>query len=411
MFEWLIDLLPQNSEVIVVLLVVLIILVIAILIYLISNSLMLPILNKVVKKSATKLDDELVNHQVFSKLLKMIPFLFIYYAVTVIPYVTVSAVAVMQKMSVIAIIVLTLRLIFAFFSVINSVYSRVVSSKSRPIKGYLQLFQIFISVIAGIYIISLLLDQSPIALLTGIGGLTAVLLLIFKDTILSLVASIQLTSNDMLQVGDWIEMSSLGADGDVIDMALHTVKVQNFDKTIVTIPTSKLVDGSFKNWRGMSASGGRRIKRSINLDLNTIRFLSDDEIDNFSNYELLSKYIADKKEELLKENNTSNGNLNLLANKRMLTNVGTFRAYVVAYLRAHSKIRNDMTFLVRQLEPLAEGLPLQIYVFTNDIAWVNYEGIQSDIFDHLLAIIPEFGLRVFQKASGYDFRQINKRNS
>ncbi len=403
MFNWLIKLMPYENKLLVVFLVSLIVLLAAVLIYFMATTLILPLLEKIAKRSKTKLDDELINHKIFTKLFKVIPFLFIYYAVNVIPYIDDSIKSSLQKITVIAIIVLALRLIFAFIAIVNAIYTEFGYSKGRPIKGYLQLLKIFLTIIAGICIISLLLDQSPTGLLTGIGGLTAVLLLIFKDTILSLVASIQISSNNMLQVGDWIEMPAFGADGDVIDIALHTVKVQNWDKTIVTIPTSKLVDSSFKNWRGMTESGGRRIKRSINIDVNTIRFLTEDEVTKFNSFELLKDYMIAKRDDLEKENLDKEG-----FNKRMLTNIGTFRAYTVNYLKAHPNIHDNMTFLVRQLEPTSEGLPLQIYVFVNDIAWANYEGIQSDIFDHLFSIIPEFGLRIFQKASGNDFMQLNK---
>jgi miniconductance mechanosensitive channel len=209
----------------------------------------------------------------------------------------------------------------------------------------------------------------------------------------------------MIRVGDWIEMPQFGADGDVVDIALHTVKVQNWDKTITTIPTHRLISDSFKNWRSMSESGGRRIKRALLLDMNSIRFLDDADIERFGNFVLLQDYIAEKKKELEEYNQSvTAGDPSLVANARKLTNIGTFRMYVVQYLRSHPKIHKEMTFLIRQLSPTPSGLPLEIYVFSNDVAWVPYEGIQSDIFDHLLAIVPEFGLRVFQQPTGQDFQ-------
>lgn len=401
MIEWLIKLLPFKNEMLIILTTSSIIILFAYLLYLAANIFIHPLIKKIVTRSKTRFDDELIEHRFFIKLFKVIPFLFLYYAVNIIPYVDAALKDVIQKILIVCIIILAMRLIFAFFDIVNSIYTSFDSSKRRPIKGYIQLLKIFLSIISGICIVSIFLDQSPTGILTGIGGLTAVLLLIFKDTILSLVASIQLSSNQMLQVGDWIEMPGFGADGDVIDIALHTVKVQNWDKTIVTIPTSKLVDTSFKNWRGMSESGGRRIKRSINIDIGTIRFLTDDEVLKFSRFELLKSYMDQKTEALGNENDEKE-----IFNKRRLTNIGTFRAYIEAYLKDHPKIHDDMTFLVRQLEPSEKGLPIQIYVFANDIVWANFEGIQSDIFDHLLAIIPEFGLSVFQNASGSDFRSL-----
>ena len=292
----------------------------------------------------------------------------------------------------------------------NTLYSRRAAAKSRPIKGYIQIGKIFLYSVGSIVAIATLFDKNPTTFLVGLGGMTAVLLLIFKDTILGLVASVQLTSNDMVQVGDWIEMPSVGADGDVIDVALHTVKVQNWDKTISTIPTHKLITDSFKNWRGMQASGGRRIKRSINLDMSTIRFLDEDDIERFGEFALLKDYIAGKRAELEDYNREHDSEESAIVNARRLTNVGTFRAYTINYLRSHPMVNRGMTFLVRQLQPTENGLPLEIYIFTSTTNWNAYEAIQADLFDHLLAILPEFGLRVFQRPSGGDFALLAEGN-
>lgn len=257
--------------------------------------------------------------------------------------------------------------------------------------------------VAVIFIIALLTGESPWELLAGLGALTAVLLLIFRDTILSFVASLQIASNDLVHVGDWIEMPKYGADGDVIDIALHTIKVQNWDKTITVIPTYKLIEESFKNWRGMTAAGGRRIKRAIHIDLNTIEFCTDEMLDRFEKIRLIADYIQNKRTEISNDpKNKENENIN----KRRLTNIGTFRIYIEKYIQSHPKIHKDLTCMVRQLAPTAQGLPLEIYMFTNDTAWVNYEAIQSDIFDHILAIISEFGLRVYQQPAGHDMARI-----
>jgi miniconductance mechanosensitive channel len=260
--------------------------------------------------------------------------------------------------------------------------------------------------LAGLSIFSILLDRSLWVFLSGIGAMSAVLLLIFKDTILSLVASITITNNDMVHVGDWIEMPKYGADGDVIDVALHTVKVQNWDKTITTVPTHALMADSFKNWRGMSNSGGRRIKRSLFFDMNTVRFLVPDEIERFSQWSLLRDYICEKQAAIERFNADPSRDEAIRADIRSLTNIGTLRAYIYNFVKANEKIHKDMTLLVRQLSPSAEGLPIEIYCFTNDTDWVAYEEIQSDLFDHIIAIVPEFGLRVFQRPVGADFERV-----
>ncbi len=286
----------------------------------------------------------------------------------------------------------------------NHIYARRPTAGSRPIKGYVQVGKIVIFSISAILVVAALIDRSPILLFSGLGAMAAVLMLVFKDTILSLVASVQLTSNDMIRVGDWIEMPKYGADGDVVDIALHTVKVQNWDLTITTIPTHKLIEDSFKNWRGMSESGGRRIKRPLMIDQNSVRFLSDAEVDNLERFALIRPYL-DAKEAEIAAWNLANPDSAETVNARRLTNVGTFRAYIVAYLKAHPRITDRMTMLVRQLSPSPEGLPIEIYCFTATTAWGEYEDIQSDIFDHLIAILPEFGLRLFQQPTSLDFQQ------
>ena len=287
----------------------------------------------------------------------------------------------------------------------NELYARRPEARSRPIKGYIQVVKIAMFCGAAILMIAVLIEQSPLLLLSGLGAMAAVLLLVFKDTILSLVASVQLTSNDMLRVGDWIEMPSMDADGDVIDIALHTVKVQNFDKTITTIPTHKLIADSFRNWRGMSDSGGRRIKRALVLDQNSVRFLDEVEVAGLKRFRLLEEYLARKQDEIAEWNRHELASDSDAINARRITNIGTLRAYVIAYLQSHPRIAGEgFTLMVRQLPPSPQGLPLEIYCFANTIDWAEYEAIQADIFDHMLAILPEFGLRVFQQPSGLDLQ-------
>ena len=289
----------------------------------------------------------------------------------------------------------------------NELYSRRPESRSRPIKGYVQVVKIAIYFGAAILMIAVLIEQSPLLLLSGLGAMAAVLMLVFKDTILSLVASVQLSSNDMLRVGDWIEMPGMNADGDVVDIALHTVKIRNFDKTITTIPTHRLIADSFRNWRGMSESGGRRIKRALVVDQNSIRFLDDKETDDLKRFRLLDDYLARKQEEIAEWNRHELSSDCDTINARRITNIGTLRAYVIAYLKSHPRIAGaGFTLMVRQLPPGPQGLPLEIYCFTDTVEWPQYEAIQADIFDHMLAILPEFGLRIFQNPSGQDFAQL-----
>ena len=287
-------------------------------------------------------------------------------------------------------------------SYVNELYARRPEAKNRPIKGYVQVVKIAVYCGALILAIATLMDRSPLLLLSGLGAMAAVLLLVFKDTILSLVASVQIATNDMLRVGDWIEMPSMSADGDVIDIALHTVKVQNFDKTITTIPTYKIITDSYRNWRGMKEAGGRRIKRAIHIDQTGIRFMSDEESVDVRRFRILADYLEGKQAELAQWN--AKNAANSPVNARRLTNMGTFRAYVGAYLQRHPHVRSDMTVMVRQLPPEPEGLPLEIYCFTDTTEWSEYEAIQSDIFDHLIAILPEFGLQLYQQPSGMDMR-------
>lgn len=299
-----------------------------------------------------------------------------------------------------AVIVLTVALAAGrLLDLADVVYRRRPDAPNKPIKGFLQLGKIVIFVVAAILIVSMLVNRNPLILLSGLGAMAAVLMLIFQDTILSLVASLQLGSNDMVRIGDWIEMPSQNADGDVIEIALHTVKVQNWDRTITTVPVRKLITDSFKNWRGMVESGGRRIKRSLYIDQRSVRFLDAAEVVHLEDFVLLDEYLDRKRGELADWNARLEVKGAKPINARRVTNLGTFRAYVEQYLRSNPNIHQEMTLLVRQLQPGATGIPLEIYCFTNDIRWDVYEGIQSDIFDHLLAILPTFDLRVFQQCS------------
>ncbi|MEH7113776.1 mechanosensitive ion channel domain-containing protein, partial [Neobacillus niacini] len=288
----------------------------------------------------------------------------------------------------------------------NDIYQTFEISKIRPIKGYIQVVNIVVITVGIILLIADLIGKNPLIFLSGIGALSAVLLLVFKDSLLGLVAGIQLSANDMVRVGDWIEMPKYGADGDIIDISLNTVKVQNFDKTITTIPSYALISDSFINWRGMQTSGGRRIKRSLFIDTSSITFCTVEMIEKFKNIHYLSDYIVVREREIAEFNSKNDINRTNPVNGRALTNIGVFRAYISKYLQHHSGINQEMTLLVRQLAPTEHGMPLEIYAFSNDIRWAVYETIQADIFDHLFAVAKEFGLRLFQNPSGEDLKTI-----
>jgi miniconductance mechanosensitive channel len=353
-------------------------------------------------RTSNKWDDALVEAKFFHAAARIVPGVIFYLSSGLLD----GAQQWVERLSFIYILLVATQLIQSLVTAIDAIASSSDWAKKRPIKVYLQVAAIIVYVVVGIVILATLLDKNPLAIFTGLGALTAVLMLVFKDTILGFVAGIQLAAHDMVRIGDWIVMPKYGADGDVIDISVNTVKVQNWDKTISTVPTYSLVSDSFKNWRGMSESGGRRIKRSISIDMTSIHFCDEDMLETFRKFELIRDYIDQKISDIQKESASQPKNTDVPINSRRLTNVGTFRAYIEAYLRSHPKIHKDMTFLVRQLAPSATGLPIEIYVFSNDQVWAHYESIQADIFDHLLASVPEFGLRVFQNPTGSDFARL-----
>ena len=374
----------------------------AVIIDLIVKRMLLRAVRTLASRSSVSWDNALVSHNVFGRLAQVVPALIVFFGVSLVPELPEVAAKLIRNIAMGYMTLMLTMTVSAMLSAVNTIYESTAAARERSIKGFIQLVQIVVWVLGGILITATLLDRSPLLLLSGFGAMTAILLLVFKDTILSLVASIQLTAQDMVHVGDWIEMPQFGADGDVIDVQLHTVKVQNWDKTITTIPTHRLITDSFKNWRGMSQTGARRIKRAIVIDVSSIRIQTEDEVDHFTRFALLGEYIKDKEQELAEYNAGLNTEVDEQVNRRRLTNVGTFRAYAFNYLKNHPRIDQNMTLIVRQLAPGPEGLPLEIYCFTNTTEWAVYEDIQSDIFDHLLAIVAEFGLRLFQKPAGSD---------
>jgi miniconductance mechanosensitive channel len=347
---------------------------------------------------------EISDSGIIARLADIVPALVLSLGLGLVPGLPAAAVTVARNV-LSGFIVLSVALaLAAALDFLNVLHQRRGRAALHPIKGYLQVLKIVIYVVAAVLIVAVLVDRSPLILLSGLGAMAAVLILIFQDTLLSAVASVQIASNDIIRVGDWIEVPQLHADGDVIDIALHTVKVQNWDKTITTIPTKRFISDSFRNWRGMRESGGRRIKRSLYLDQHSVHFLAPEEWAHLRRFSLLEQYLEDKRREIDEWNARLAERGQEPVNTRRITNIGCFRAYVERYLRSHAGVHQDMTLMVRQLSPTADGLPLEIYCFANTVAWVPYENTQSDIFDHLLAIVPEFGLRVFQHPSGSDLR-------
>ncbi|MBD3225076.1 MAG: mechanosensitive ion channel [Caldithrix sp.] len=375
--------------------------------FILTNYFVVRLLKKIAQKSKTNFDDFLVESPLLRRLSFIVPVLIIYNFAALFPPIAI----VIQKICQLLLLWLVLRSITAFLNAFNKYYETQSVSKERPIKGYIQIAIIILYILSIIVIIGLLTGQSPWVLLSGVGALTAVILLIFRDTILSFVAGIQIASYDLVHVGDWIEMSKFGADGDVIDIALHTVKVQNWDKTIVSIPTHKLTEESFKNWRGMQQAGGRRIKRAVYIDQNSIKFLDREQVARFRKVHLITDYVDRKQAELEAYNRKHNIDESTLINGRRMTNLGTFRAYINAYISKHPKINPGLTHMIRQLPPGPEGVPIEIYFFITETIWKNYEQVQADVFDHILAIVPLFDLRIFQNPTGGDFQQLIRKDT
>ncbi len=357
-------------------------------------------IRKLIKNSKNDWDDILLEKKVFHSLSTLVPLIFIQYlSIPILSHFSflIPFVHIFVKVSIVLVIT---SVMVKTLKTLNEVSTRIPYFKDKPIGSYVQLVNIMINVVAAILIFATILNRDPLALLGALGALTAVLMLVFKDTILGLVASIQLSSHDMVRVGDWVSMPKYETDGDVLEITLNTVKIQNWDKTISTIPTYAFISGSFKNWRGMTDSRGRRIKRSINIDMTSIRFCKDEEIIQYKGVELLKDYIESIQKVISSHNDTNRHDKAYLLNGRNLTNIGLFREYAHQYLLANKNLRMDLTLMVRQLEPTENGLPIEIYCFSNNIEWTVYEGIQADIFDHLLSSISNFDLEIFQNPTG-----------
>lgn len=316
-----------------------------------------------------------------------------------------------QKGLTIYVLIVLIAILNSSFAVVDDVYRTHEISKKRPIKAFLQIVELVIVILFMIFIIASWIHESPLVLLSGFGAFAAILSLIFKDTLLGFIAGIQLSFNDMVRIGDWIEMPKYFVDGTVSDITLISVEIENSDNTTTTVPAYALVSDSFKNWRGMIQSGSRRLKRAVFIDMTSITFCTEEMLDRFSKYEYLSTYIAGKRKEFARAAGKSPLQTEIKSSRQKLTNIGVFRIYLEKYLAHNPKIHENMTILVRQLPADSKGLPLEIYAFATETDWISYENIQSDIFDHIYAIAPSFGLRLFQEPSGHDMSSISMSGS
>ena len=376
--------------------------------YIIFKPIIISLVTKATKKSKTNWDDILLHNHLFHRIALLIPAIIVDILV---PYVfernSVLETGISTSID-IYIVMVIVSILTAFLNAVNTIFSTTKLGQSKSIKGYIQVGKIIIFFIAAIVVFSILTGKDALAILAGLGAFAAVLLLIFQDAIKGLVSGIQISANDMIRIGDWVSVPKYGADGNVIEIALTTIKIQNWDKTISMIPSYALVSESFSNWRGMEESGGRRIKRSIYIDVSSIHFLSEEEKNHLLDVGLLENYIKEKDQEITQFNTNVTNAQKLHINGRRLTNIGVFRKYLEEYLRQNNQINHNMTFMVRQLQSSEKGLPIEIYAFSKIQSWIEYEGIQSDIFDHIFAAIPAFNLRIFQNPTGKDFQSLGK---
>ncbi len=372
----------------------------------VAKRILVRMLGRLARMTATDWDDALVRRRVFDRLAHMVPAFLIHQLAPAALADYPGAISAVQSIALAAMVLFAVLVLDAFLSAVADVYNDLAVAREVPIKGPIQIVKLILYCAALVGVVSILAGRSPLALLGGFGAMTAVVMLIFRDAILGFVAGIQLAANRMVARGDWIEMPKYGADGEVLEVALTTVKVQNWDKSITSLPTYALISESFKNWRGMDESGGRRIKRAISIDMSSVRFCDEAMFSRFEKIQLLSDYLAKKRSDVQTHNEERRVDPASMVNGRRLTNLGTFRAYVEAYLRDHPLVHQGMTFLVRQLPPGPSGIPIEIYVFSQERRWAIYESIQADIFDHILAVVPEFELRVFQAPTGSDVRSL-----
>lgn len=373
------------------------------------TKLLLGVVTRLIKKTRATWDDIIFCEEVLKRFSNLLPpFILTNLLPVVLPKITSGWMTFFMHLCDIYLLIAILQLLNALMKAIYAVYSEKEHLRNRPLKGLLQTGQVILWFVGIILVIAILFNKQPLSLLAGLSASAAILMLVFKDSIMGVVSGVQLSANDMLKVGDWISMPKCGADGTVIEVTLNTVKVQNWDNTIITIPPYLLVSDSFQNWRGMSESGGRRIKRSINIDMTSVSFCTPEMLNKYRKIQLLKDYI-EQTETVINEYNAENKIDNsVLVNGRRQTNLGVFRAYLTAYLKNMPRVNQEMTLMVRQLQPTDRGIPMELYFFSANTDWSATEDLQSDVFDHLLAIIPEFGLRVFQSPTGADLQGVEK---
>lgn len=388
------------------LLLVLLVVVMVILLWWLTKKILHYVIPRLTAKTKTVWDDIIFNDRILNSLSTLIPVILLDQLLPILFKDSTSFLPIVLAGTDVLIIMDSVWILVSIFNSVNEILSQDERHKDKPIGSLTQLAKILTFSVGAILIISTMIGRSPLFLLSGLGAMAAILLLVFKDSILGFVASIQLSANNMVQVGDWVTVPNYGADGDVLEINLTTIKVQNFDLTITTIPTYAFISDSFTNWRGMSNSNGRRIKRAIYLKIDSIGFCDDDMLERFSKIALVTDYIQHRKEEIKAYNDSHKVDKSTLVNGRNMTNVGVFKAYIEAYLKANPNINDEMMVMVRQLPPSEKGLPLEIYAFSKDKNWKAYENIMSDIFDHVLSAVPYFDLVVFENPAGSDFRRV-----
>ncbi len=405
-YDYLLSRFPNEltADLVYYILITVVLLLICCILNFILNRVVIKFILKFIKINKHKRDNILLETKLFQRITLIVPGVLIY---SFAPFYN-ELQGIIQRLAVIYILIVLSLALKSLLDALDFIYRQNPVSKERPIKGLLQIIEIAVYVLAGIAVISIILDKNPIYLISGIGAATAVVSFIFKDLIVGFVSGIQLTWNDMLRIGDWVEMPKYNADGEVLEISLYSVKIQNWDKTISTIPTSFFVNDSFKNWRGMRDYGGRRVKRSFFIDMTTVKICSEEMIERFKNIEFLTEYIEEKTREIDNYNIENSINKDLLINGRQLTNLGVFRVYLTNYIKNRVNTLPGSTIMVRQLAPGENGVPIEVYLFVADIQWVNYESIQADIFDHILAVVEIFELRVFQNPTGYDIKQLKQ---
>lgn len=385
---------------------ILLVIIISLVADLIARRIILGFVKSYIKRSRNTYDDIFLEQKVFQSLAHIIPAAIIWYSIPWIFEVENGFTSFLRTLITIYIIIQVMLVAVRFLQALEYIGLRAERFQGKPVSSYVQVTKIVVYIVGTVFILSMIVGKSPLTILTAFGAATAIILLIFKDTILGLVASIQISANDMVRLGDWVSMDKYGADGDVIEINLTTVKIRNWDKTITTVPTYAFIADSFKNWRGMQSLGVRRIKRSITIDINSIKFVTDEMRDRFLTFSRVKDFVIQRQQEIDEYNTQTGIDTSVLINGRHMTNIGVFRRYALQYLMDNPKIDQKETVMVRQLQPTETGLPLEIYAFSSDIAWVNYENIQSDIFDHLLAAASLFELRIFQNPTGSDFQQL-----